>query len=132
MTFGTFRGSVLSGKDASLRWASVSMYFIALMAVSVFAFRRNQACLFFDWDGVAWYTKMEYFHQFASPFPFTSVDPLQGMFNLFYQAYSDGLPHDLLWSALFGSPINKVATHVVYAAYLFVSGFLLCKAVSFN
>jgi hypothetical protein len=132
MTPETIHRPAVPSNDSPLPWGSVSIYFVALIAVSVFAFRTNEACLFFDWDGVAWNTKMGYFHQFASSFPFTSVDPLQGMLNLFYSAYADGLPHEMLWSALFSSPINKVATHVVYAAYLFASSFLLCRAVGFD
>jgi hypothetical protein len=115
-------GGLFSASDTEpFTSGMVWVYFIALLACSAFAFHSNQLCLFFDWDGVAWKIMMDQFQQFGSPFP------LHGMFDATYSSYGGGLVHDVVWVALFGSGINKVATHVFYAAFLFLSVLTMCR-----
>ena len=107
-------------------------YFLAFFAMIALALYRNRPCLFFDWDGVVWAVVMEYFEEFSRPFAIAMVDPLQGMFDVYYLAYRGALPHILLGNIL-GIPLDqRFSTHLFYAVALVVSSYAAGRAIGFR
>src|SRR5690348_9160968 len=97
-----------------LPWSVILVYFSCFGVVSILAFSSNDACLFYDWDGVSWYLAMDYMREFARPWE-GSVDPVQGMFGSSYLGYRPGLPLDWLSYAVPALKSGKVGMNVFYA-----------------
>src|SRR6516164_8569187 len=86
------------GSDLS-RGAAIG-YLCAFVLVMIYALYTNSPCLFFDWDGMVWAVVMDYFEQFSKSFTIAVVDPLQGMFDIYYLAYRGALLQVLVMKAL--------------------------------
>jgi hypothetical protein len=105
-------------------------YLSAFILVMIYALHTNSPCLFFDWDGMAWAVVMDYFEQFSKSFTITMVDPLQGMFDVYYHSYRGALPQVLVMKAL-GVGVNKTVSHAFYDAALTLSVYVVGRAVGF-
>jgi hypothetical protein len=107
-----------NGSDLS-RGAAIG-YLSAFILVMIYALYTNTPCLFFDWDGMAWAVVMDYFEQFSKSFTIAMVDPLQGMFDIYYLSYRGALPQALVMKAL-GWAVHKTVSHAFYDVALILS-----------
>src|SRR6266481_707524 len=104
------------------------LYFAGFFFMAWYAFDTNSPCLFFDWDGAAWAVVMDYFEHFSNWYSFAQVDPLQGMFDIHYQAYRGSLPQSIIGSALGTPSLNKTLAYLLYSMFLLVSIFMMGRA----
>ena len=123
-TRGAFGGSDLSSRAAI-------GYLCAFILVIIYALHTNSPCLFFDWDGMAWAVVMDYFEQFSKSFTIAMIDPLQGMFDIYFQAYRGALPQVLAMKAL-GLGVHKTVSHAFYDVALTLSVYAVGRAAGFN
>lgn len=117
------------GSDLS-RGAAIG-YLAAFITVMIYALYTNTPCLFFDWDGMVWAVVMDYFEQFSKSFTIPMVDPLQGMFDIYYLSYRGGLPQVLVMKAL-GVGVDKTVSHAFYDAALIFSVYAVGRVVGFD
>src|SRR5262249_41621494 len=106
-------------------------YLFAFILVMIYALYTNSPCLFFDWDGMIWAVVMNYFEQFSKSFTVAMIDPLQGMFDIYFQAYRGALPQVLVMKAL-GLGLHKTVSHAFYDVVLTLSVYAVGRAVRFD
>ena len=111
--------------EADLSRSACGFYFACFFFAAWYSFHTNYPCLFFDWDGAAWAVVMDYFEQFSNWYSVAQVDPLQGMFDINYQAYRGGLPQSIIGSALGMPGLNKTLTYLLYSTLLLISIFMM-------
>jgi hypothetical protein len=117
--------------DSDLSRGAAIGYLSAFILVMIYALYTNSPCLFFDWDGMVWAVVMDYFEQFSKSFTIAMVDPLQGMFDIYYLAYRGALPQVLVLKAL-GAGVSKTVSHAFYDAALTLSVYAVGRAVGFD
>ena len=74
---------------------------------------------------------MDYFEQFSKSFTIAMVDPLQGMFDIYYLAYRGALLQVLVMKAL-GIAAHKTVSHAFYDTALTLSVYAVGRAVGFD
>jgi hypothetical protein len=114
-----------------LSWGSTIGYLFAFILAMIYALSTNLPCLFFDWDGMSWAVVMDYFEHFSRPFTVAMVDPLQGMFDIYFQAYRGALPQVLVMKAL-GLGVHKAVSQAFYGVALTLSVYAVGRAVGFT
>jgi hypothetical protein len=116
---------------SDLSWGAAIGYLFAFILVMIYALYTNSPCLFFDWDGMSWAVVMDYFEQFSKSFTVAMVDPLQGMFDIYFQAYRGALPQVLAMKTL-GLGVHKTVSHAFYDVALTLSVYAVGRAVGFG
>lgn len=101
-------------------------------AVILYALFTNSPCLFFDWDGMNQAVVMDYFEQFTSSFKIAMVDPLQGMFDIYFQAYRGALPQMLVMKVLGYPGLHKIFFHASCDLALALAVYALGVATGLN
>jgi hypothetical protein len=120
------RFGVTAPNDVTNR--AVLIYFVAFFALSCIVMIINRRFLYPGMDGLFWEVLQSYRPRYGSWFSVQQSDPLQGMFDIFPQAYRGTLLLDAISALPLDVRVNGAIIHGAYAAWAAVSTYAMARS----
>src|SRR6266850_3258713 len=99
----------------------VLVYLAAFVTVAFVVFVTNRRFLYVHMDGLFWEVMQAYHPSYGSWLSAQNSNPLQGMFDIFPQAYRGTLLLDSISALPFDVRVNGALIHGAYAAFAALS-----------
>jgi hypothetical protein len=128
MLLAAARQSVNNVDNSNISRFTVACYFGLFITLAFAVEIINRRYLYAGNDGLFWQVTQGYHAQFGRWFEVQNSDPLQGMFDIFPQAYRGTFLLDTLSSLPLASGIIAAAIHAAYAGWAGFSTYLMARA----
>jgi hypothetical protein len=116
-------------EPADIGKLAVLVYLTAFVTVASVVFIINRRFLYYHMDGLFWEVMQAYHPRYGSWLSAQNADPLQGMFDIFPQAYRGTLLLDSISILPFDVRVNGALIHGVYAAFAALSTYAMARSV---